>query len=409
MLPIYFFSFFIFILCLLHFTEADSENVQEKTVYTQALLTVTYKKPPGDKFLASGKYGDDSLKATAKGYLFYSKAHTNWCLDIGPPQGNHQNWIALIPRGNCTYKEKILLAKRYNASGVIIFNNDPTLTPKMSDGVSSIVSAIVSGDTGKQLINLIETEAVAKEAYCEILVGTHYVDRKEWKVSRTSVLFVLVSFILLMCISLAWLVFYYVQRFRHIYRNDRKEKQLLSAAKKAISKLKTVSFQHAASEEDDTCAICLEGYKDGDTLRILPCKHEFHKSCIDPWLLTHRTCPMCKSNILKALGVDLPYDVNIARHDVESSTNAIAPTGINNQIAMQEARPQANVPVAQAEVPDATSSVATNTEAPSDVNTPQAWQETLAVPSYSSSSSMTSEDTDSDRSTVALVTSSQRV
>lgn len=31
-------------------------------------------------------------------------------------------------------------------------------------------------------------------------------------------------------------------------------------------------------------------------------RHEFHKSCIDPWLLEHRTCPMCKMDILKHYG-----------------------------------------------------------------------------------------------------------
>uniref|UniRef100_A0A182NQ10 PA domain-containing protein n=1 Tax=Anopheles dirus TaxID=7168 RepID=A0A182NQ10_9DIPT len=31
-------------------------------------------------------------------------------------------------------------------------------------------------------------------------------------------------------------------------------------------------------------------------------RHEFHKVCIDPWLLEHRTCPMCKMDILKHYG-----------------------------------------------------------------------------------------------------------
>ena len=39
--------------------------------------------------------------------------------------------------------------------------------------------------------------------------------------SKTSVLFVSVSFIILMVISLAWLVFYYVQRFRYAHAKDR--------------------------------------------------------------------------------------------------------------------------------------------------------------------------------------------
>lgn len=32
-------------------------------------------------------------------------------------------------------------------------------------------------------------------------------------------------------------------------------------------------------------------------------RHVFHKACVDPWLSEHCTCPMCKLNILKALGI----------------------------------------------------------------------------------------------------------
>lgn len=38
-------------------------------------------------------------------------------------------------------------------------------------------------------------------------------------------------------------------------------------------------------------------------VHILFHSHFFHKNCIDPWLLEHRTCPMCKCDILKSLGI----------------------------------------------------------------------------------------------------------
>lgn len=47
---------------------------------------------------------------------------------------------------------------------------------------------------------------------------------------RTSVLFVSISFIVLMIISFVWLVFYYVQRFRYLQTKDRKSVSLCYCA-----------------------------------------------------------------------------------------------------------------------------------------------------------------------------------
>lgn len=49
---------------------------------------------------------------------------------------------------------------------------------------------------------------------------------------------------------------------------------------------------------EEACAICLEDYDNGDMLRLLPCKHEFHVECIDPWLTKWGTfCPVCKLEV----------------------------------------------------------------------------------------------------------------
>ncbi|KAM9371786.1 RING finger protein 215 [Phaethornis superciliosus] len=50
--------------------------------------------------------------------------------------------------------------------------------------------------------------------------------------------------------------------------------------------------------ELDSCAVCLEHFHRSQWLRVLPCSHEFHRDCVDPWLLLQQTCPLCKHNIL---------------------------------------------------------------------------------------------------------------
>ncbi|KAL2331652.1 hypothetical protein Fmac_019233 [Flemingia macrophylla] len=54
------------------------------------------------------------------------------------------------------------------------------------------------------------------------------------------------------------------------------------------------SQQHDSVE----CSVCLSVLEDGESVRMLPnCKHcTFHVSCIDTWLSSHSTCPLCRTN-----------------------------------------------------------------------------------------------------------------
>ncbi|PON88697.1 43kDa postsynaptic protein [Trema orientale] len=54
-----------------------------------------------------------------------------------------------------------------------------------------------------------------------------------------------------------------------------------------------------AAEDGGVCAVCLGEFEEGDELRSLPeCLHSFHVSCIDVWLTSHPSCPICRTNQL---------------------------------------------------------------------------------------------------------------
>ena len=50
-----------------------------------------------------------------------------------------------------------------------------------------------------------------------------------------------------------------------------------------------------AAASSVVCSVCLEDVRGGEMVRQVPaCRHVFHAGCIDMWLRSHRTCPMCR-------------------------------------------------------------------------------------------------------------------
>lgn len=51
-------------------------------------------------------------------------------------------------------------------------------------------------------------------------------------------------------------------------------------------------------KEPFDCAVCLCEFSEQDKLRLLPiCNHAFHIDCIDTWLLSNSTCPLCRGTL----------------------------------------------------------------------------------------------------------------
>ncbi|KAK7407151.1 hypothetical protein VNO78_08828 [Psophocarpus tetragonolobus] len=46
------------------------------------------------------------------------------------------------------------------------------------------------------------------------------------------------------------------------------------------------------------CPVCLSEFQDDENVRLLPkCSHAFHLPCIDTWLKSHSSCPLCRASI----------------------------------------------------------------------------------------------------------------
>ncbi|KAM0839217.1 hypothetical protein ACQ4PT_060459 [Festuca glaucescens] len=72
------------------------------------------------------------------------------------------------------------------------------------------------------------------------------------------------------------------------------------------------------------CAVCLSEFADDDRLRLLPpCGHAFHVACIDTWLASTSTCPLCRT-VLSARALAAAADAS-AEPDIEEQKMEDAP------------------------------------------------------------------------------------
>ncbi|KAJ6380189.1 hypothetical protein OIU76_016778 [Salix suchowensis] len=92
------------------------------------------------------------------------------------------------------------------------------------------------------------------------------------------------------------------------------------------------------------CAVCLNEFEDDETLRLIPnCDHVFHPDCIDAWLQSHTTCPVCRADLTKP--ADSAYQLGELHNpelDLEAQNGAtvIEPENGNAKVEVQVIGPE---------------------------------------------------------------------
>ncbi|KAJ2491177.1 hypothetical protein IWW37_002528 [Coemansia sp. RSA 2050] len=69
------------------------------------------------------------------------------------------------------------------------------------------------------------------------------------------------------------------------------------ASQESILKLPKRLITAEELQRSADCGICMEEYKPEEYAVELPCKHVYHKDCIDHWLGMNGTCPICRAAI----------------------------------------------------------------------------------------------------------------
>ncbi|KAI5775161.1 RNF133-like protein [Gulo gulo luscus] len=243
---------------------------------------------------------------------------------------NSETWLALVERGGCTFTQKVKVAVEKGASGVIIYNFPGTgnqVFPMSHQAFEDIVVVMIGNLKGMEILHLIQkgvhVTAIVEVGRKHIIWMNHY----------------FVSFVIVTTATLAYFIFYHIWRLWVARIQNRRWQRLTTDLKKAFGQLQLRVLKEGDAEispNGDSCVVCFELYKPNDTVRILTCKHFFHKNCIDPWILAHGTCPMCKCDILKALGIQVDVEDGMESLQVlmsnELSGNLPSEEGTNNEL-----------------------------------------------------------------------------
>ena len=88
----------------------------------------------------------------------------------------------------------------------------------------------------------------------------------------------------------------------------------------------------------DNCSICLEPLNDRHPIKTLHTTernvaHIFHRHCIDPWMRSQDTCPLCR----EVVGIQTPAGLRRARRNRRLAIEQLA---IEHQIAVREFQDQ---------------------------------------------------------------------
>nr|TKS00284.1 receptor-likey region, transmembrane domain- and RING domain-containing protein 1 [Populus alba] len=198
---------------------------------------------------------------------------------------NESGRFALIVRGECAFEDKIKNAQSAGFRAAVVFDDkdNRNLIYMMVNPEGIKVHAVF---VSKYAGEILKEHARGKEGECCIFS------------SRTDAAWTVLAISLISVVVILGLLIIAFVTPRHWLHWQQTNNRCKSVDSKMVEALPCFIFRNASLSQchvGETCAICLEDYKDGEVLKVLPCHHEFHSTCVDSWLTKWGTfCPVCK-------------------------------------------------------------------------------------------------------------------
>lgn len=113
---------------------------------------------------------------------------------------------------------------------------------------------------------------------------------------------------MLKCCTIGLFLCIFIPMFIYYSRRNA-QPQWIPAAPQFVQNLYKQKFtdfsrthQAGVTDQDKSCAICFVEYGENDDITPLPCddRHFFHTECIEGWLKSNNSCPMCRVPITQA-------------------------------------------------------------------------------------------------------------
>lgn len=184
--------------------------------------------------------------------------------------------VVFALRGDCDFARKAAYAEAAGAAGVVVVNarhEGQLVNMKLNDSAAPVVSIptvmVRFADWARvapcrEAITVVLTNE--GEARYDIDYGR---DALNWAMMRGMALWIL------------------CQCGVNVVRYKRRVSESRARAV-AISALPSHKFGESPDDpllpDESVCAICLDGFENGESVRRLPCKHLYHRACIDPYV-----------------------------------------------------------------------------------------------------------------------------